>query len=612
MDFSSDISTAAGRRCALIAIGAELQTLAAGLDTHFVSAGTTLARTYDIVEHLIASLEAISGAMNRQAAAAAVETMQLTADRLTDLPMEQSKRQQGLTIISAASADLLQNLKQIRRTLSFLHICGLNIKVTAAGAAGFADFADHMFVKLQQAERQVDEFEDEISQLERSIREMVEADRLLINECVTVIPRVPLKLAQDALSLQKLQDDSAALAQHTAVLARDVRGKVGVALGALQVGDMTRQRLEHITQAIDLLNLSAERPSADEAAEEQEEVDGESGGDAGAVESLLAVDPVIALLARQARDTVDQFLRETDLLYANLRGLVPDAARLAEMQQGGSSSDIPKVLQQLENDVSDITQVTHQLCAAEANSSQLGHTTSQAAQSLRNRLKAVNRIQRDVEQMAWNTALQCRGLGADGRGIAVISEEIQSFSRHLADIWERVAHNFAKVEASAGTVGQKRGDDAETDTSDMLRESLATIRAGSDRMAESLQMVDQDAAQIATILGALAQDIAADAVMGAVMIEAVDALATLAEASPELPLLAERREEQQQEWGQLFAQIYALYTMASERDIHRAFLAEHGDEEQADPAPNAAALGGDDGFFDDGLFDDDLFDDGLF
>jgi hypothetical protein len=594
---SPNICTAVSRQAALIAVGAELKTLAAGLDVHFVSAGTMLARTYDIVEHLIGSLEAISGAMSRQAANAAVETMQLTADRLTNLPMEQSERHEALGVISAASSDLSQNLKQIRRTLSFLHICGLNIKVTAAGAAGFADFADHMFAKLQQAELQVDEFENEISTLEASIRDMVEADRLLISACVSVIPRVPLKLAQDASALQKLQDDSAALADRTADLARDVRTKVAAALGALQVGDMTRQRLEHITQAIDLLQTPAVA------------ADGEPEGENG----LIAVDPVIALMAAQARDATDQFLRETEILYASLRGLVPDAARLAEMQQGSSSSDIPKVLQQLENDVSEIASVTQQLYTAAANSSQLGETTSQAADSLRSRLKAVNRIQRDVEQMAWNTALQCRGLGADGRGIAVISEEIQSFSRHLADVWERVAFNFDQVEAASGSVGQKRGNSAEADTSGMLRQSLETIRSGSDRMTESLTLIDQDAVQIANLLGTLAQDLGADAEIGAVMMAAVDSLTQLADAIAAQDSIAEVSEEERQQITGLMGQIYGFYTMASERDVHNGFVAGRTDVDQTSLAAGSTAQnGGDDGLFDDGLFDDDLFDDGLF
>jgi hypothetical protein len=596
VNFSTETCDADSRQGALAGIGAEMQTLAAGLDLHFVAAGSALARTYEIVEHLVGALEGVTGAMNRKAATSAVQTMQLTADRLTRLPMEQSKRQETLNTITSASSDLLQNLKQIRRTLSFLQICGLNIKVVAAGAEGFANFADHMFVKLEQAEQQVDEFEAEIAQLEDNIREMVEADRLLISECVTVIPRVPLQLAQDAQALQKLQDDSAALAEDTAKLARDVRSKVGVAIGALQVGDITRQRLEHITQGILLLQghidgLIAAEADGDEAAEATQA-------------AHRAVEHVITLMAAQATDTVEQFLRETGILYSSLRGIVPDAARLADMQHGGGSGDIQQVLNQLEKNVGEIAKVTRQLCSAEANSGKLGQATSHAADSLRGRLKAVNRIQRDVEQMAWNTALQCRDLGADGRGIAVISEEIQSFSRHLADIWELVAHNFGQVVSSASTVGQAQSEDAEPDTTDMLVESLETIKSGNDRMTESLQAVDQDALQVGGMLRALTDDLTCETHLGPAMIHAAEALKGLAAVRDMAPATTNPATDQErQAITALFDRIAALYTMASERDVHRAFVSGCADVKQVEAAPASS---------DDGLFDDDLFDDGLF
>ncbi|MFX5668555.1 hypothetical protein ABTE14_20040, partial [Acinetobacter baumannii] len=76
------VSTAAramqGDPSPLAIIGTELAGLAASLDARFVSAGTALARAYEIVERLVSSLEGVSNAMNRQAALAAIETMRLT------------------------------------------------------------------------------------------------------------------------------------------------------------------------------------------------------------------------------------------------------------------------------------------------------------------------------------------------------------------------------------------------------------------------------------------------------------------------------------------------------------------------------------------------------
>ena len=576
MRYSAAVQALHGDTSSLADIGTNLAALAASLDARFVSAGTALASAYDIVERLVSSLEGVTNAMNRQAATTAIETMRLTADRLTGLPKEQSRRQQGLDMIQASSAELFQHLKQIRRTLSFLHICGHNIKVTAAGADGFASFADHMFAKLEQAERQVDEFEAEISQLGHSIGKMAAADRLLVHECSAVIPRVPQKLAADALALQQLQDSSAALAEQIAGLARDIRGKVAAALGALQIGDITRQRLEHISESIALLDAHI-------AASDEEPATGR-----------YLAGHVTALVAAQAADTVADFLRESGTLSGSLRGIAPDAVRLAEMRQGGGSGgEIQQVLQRLEQDTSEIANVTRQLCTAEADSAKLGHATSRAADSLLGKLKAVNRIQRDVEQMAWNTALQCRGLGADGRGLAVISQEIQSFSRRLAGIWEMVSQSFDRIDSAARTMG-----DAAPDTDDMLLQALEAIRNGSASMEASLSGIDQDALQVGAMLRDTTDDIGCEAEIGPALTRAVEGLTDLAN-TVEIRSDDEVAEPARQSLATLMEQIAARYTMAREREVHRAFLPAGANDDVPEPADASA---GDDDLFDDGLF----------
>jgi hypothetical protein len=561
----------------LASVGTAMGGLAAGLDARFVQAGTALASAYESVERLVSSLEGVTGAMNRQATMTAIDRMRLTADRLTRLPAEQSRRQLSLEAIKGASDELFQHLKQIRRTLSFLHICGLNIKVAAAGADGFAEFADHMFAKLEQAEGQVDEFEAEIAGLGQSIDAMASADRLLVGECAAVIPRVPQKLAADAQALQRLQDDSAELAGQIAALARDIRAKVAVALGALQIGDITRQRLEHIAEAVDVL--------AGHVAECEDE---------GAARQ--AIDLVTALLAAQAADTVEDFHRETDRLTDSLRGIAPDAERLADMQQGGEDGrggDIQRLLHRLEQDIGEIASVTRQLCAAEADSAKLGQATSDAAESLFDRLKAVNRIQKDVEQMAWNTALQCRGLGADGRGLAVISEEIQTFSRHLAGVWALVSHSFDRIDVASRAIETPRTADAQDgpDIGDMLMQSLDAIRGGSARMVESLSGVDREAMQIGTMLRDTTDGIGYETGIGPALSVAAEQLASLAEATD-----GASEDGLPPSVATVMAAIAARYTMGRERDIHRAFVP--GAEEQA----NEQAAVEEDDLFDDGLF----------
>lgn len=565
-------------------IGSTFGRLASGLDARFVRAGTALSTAYEIVERLLTSLEGVTNALNRQAADAAIDTMRSTADRLTRLPMEQDLRQRSLVSIQTSSRELGKHLNQIRRTLDFLRICGLNIKVTAAGAEGFANFADHMLERLDQAERQVDEFDTEIQQLAQGINGLAKADRLLAAECTTVIPKVPQQLAANVIALQQHQADTAAIAEQTAAIARDIRSKVAVALGALQIGDITRQRLEHVSESADLL-----------AAVLDEQADGHA-------DTLRPVrDHVVALLAAQAADAVGDFLREARTLTDSLRGIGPDADRLIAMRHEGAAGDESHVLERLEQDIGEIESVTQRLRTADADSARFGRATSESAESLAQRLKAVRRIQLEVEQMAWNTALRCRDMGADGRGLAVLSAEIQNFSHGLAAIWTLVSATFDDIDAAASTIRVQLADAADTDTDATLMQSLDAIRSGNAHMVDSLSGIDREASEVADILHHSTGDVDCEAGIGAELLEAVDGLSTLAASAVQETEGPEMPEDAAALLGDLLGRIAARYTMAREREIHRAFAVSAGALNEV-PELTGGATDDDDGLFDDGLF----------
>lgn len=561
---------------ALTGVQATLSRLTSGLDARFVEAGTALAAAYDIIERLIGSLEGVTSALDREAADAAVENMRATAERLTGLPSLQQHRQGDLTAIRSASHELVDQIAQINRTLSFLRICGLNIKVAAAGAEEFSGFADNMFVRLDLGEEQLSRFEREVRELDTSVASMVDAEALLANECARVIPQVPRKLAEDALALQQHQADTAALAARIADVAREIRGRVAAALGALQIGDITRQRLEHVADGI--LSLAAFL----------EEADGD--GVAEAIEAR-----VLALLAAQAADAIDDFQREARLLTQSLRGIGPDAGRLLALKEDGGAAqdaDGQSFLQLLEQDIAEVENVTGRLREADGQTDRLSRATSETAESLARRLKAVRKVQSDVEQMAWNTGLRCRRMGEDGLALAVISTEIRQFSNNLEAVSDRISRTFEQLAVAAASIRERRESGGGIDAGHTLAESLASIRAGGERMHESLASLDGDAAKVVAILRDSTDKVDCEAGIGAALAEAAASLAALVRPEGELPEVAIAP------LSDMLGRIARTYTMAREREVHKRFVLGGDIDAAVDEAPAAS--------------DDDLFDDALF
>lgn len=554
----------------LATIEATISQIASNLDARFVSAGEALAQAYGIVERLVSALEGVTNALGRDAAEAAVDNMRATADRLERLPAVQAARQSGLESIAAGARPLAHHITQVKRTLDFLRICGLNIKVAAAGRNGFADFADTMNVRLDVGEAEIGGIGIEIEQLTASIPALIEVDRQLATECAKVIPHVPRKLAADAEALQRHQAADAARAKRIAAVAREIHGKVATAIGAMQIGDITRQRLEHVASGIQA--LIAYRDSADPAV------------------AVPVSGHMIALFAAQASDTIEAFSSESQRLAESLRGIAPSAAQLLEIKAEGDrepTGDNSVFLGALEKSVADVAQVTARLREADARAQALGGSTSDSAERLAKRLRVVHRVNHDVHLMAWNTDLRCHRLGDEGKALAMVASEIRGFATSLATISAAIR---TSVESLVNAVTALRDPEAEQggDAAEALTESLACIRDGAQRMREGMAGLSDDAAAVTRILETSTSNVDCDAAFGDSLRSVVlqlklfgtpcDAL----EEAVETPL------------AELLDGMARSYTMAREREIHQRF---------ALPGTAAAAqtvVGDDDD--DDGLF----------
>lgn len=559
-----------------------LSAVASGIDARFVQAGSALASAYDIVERLVASLEGVTNALDREAGEAAIGNMRAAADSLARLPHLQRDRQGDLETIGSATKALRDHVAQVQRTLSFLRICGLNIKVAAAGAEEFSGFAEIMFVQLDLGAEQLAGFEREAARLLVEVTNMAKAEKLLASECAHVIPHVPIKLADDALALQQYQGETAALAGRIAEVARMIRAKLATALGAIQIGDITRQRLEHVADGIQTLaqTLAAfVEQHPDIAPATIEAVEGR----------------IVALLAAQVEDTTADFLHEARSLSRSLRGIAPDASRLLALKGDTTpEADGESFLLRLEQDIAGIDSVTSQLREAEEQTDRLGGATSVIAEQLARRLDVVRHVQSDVEQMAWNTGLRCRRMGEDGLALAAIATEIRQFSNNLGVISGRISQTFAQLGTAAGAIRARREQDGKIDAGRTLAESLSSIRAGSERMQRSLGGLDGEASAMVTMLRESTDNVNCEAEIGEALATATAQLATLADADADLPetaatLLAE-----------LFGAIARTYTMARERDVHRRLTGDFAEQVHDEPAAEDATT------------DEDLFEDALF
>jgi hypothetical protein len=531
---------------ALHALGAELDLVASGLDKRFVDAGHSLAHAYDIVEKLIASLDRVTNALDREAADRAIATMQGNADRLARLPAVQAERQRSLDIIQQATSTVQEEVLRVDRTLDFLQICGRNIKVAAAGAPGYSDFADAMIAKLDVSEREIHQISKEVAQLAATVPCVVDVNRVLASECAHLCPHVPDKLAADAIGLQNNQVDTADRADRIATVARDIRAKLSASHGAMQIGDITRQRLEHAAQICRILDAALADPDI--------------APDPSTAAALMG--QAMSLLAAQVADTTQDFQHQSRLLATSFESIGTQLAAMLSLSEEGAverGSDTA-FLEVLEQSVAEVDSVTARLRDADIRSTRLGAEASVTVERLGQRLTTIYRVTNDVQIMAWNTDLRSYRMGRAGDGLARIAAEIRGLVKTLESVSRSVATAFERLNSAAEAIRSE--SESKTCTESTLETALDVIRAGAQLTREGMKGLDYQAIMIRDLIGEMIGAVECERVFSDPMLEIVSRSEYWANACQQGDILLSERA------SQVLKDFYCTYTMASERQTH--------------------------------------------
>ncbi len=527
------------------AIRHALALMAAGLDARFVRAGGTLAITIDTIDRLIAGLDGVVAALDPERAGGAVADLRRIAAELNVLPAVQAERAAGMTAIAGTGRALRDDVVDMHQMLRILSIYGMNIKIAAAGETQFVGFVDGMGTRLGFGERELAGFLTRLKDLTAAVATSQQSDRMLAAECAKVVPAVPERLAADATELEAHLGKVGGIAGRVGTIARHVQGRIAVILGALQVGDSTRQRLEHAVSALQMLDAC------------------------GLASDGAAARHVRRLLSAQTDAAAADFVAQTDALIASLGDIVPSAGELSALIAEQAGEDGRAFLLRLEQGIGEVERLTAQLRTAQASSNAMTVVIADAVSELTGRIDSVERIKLDVQDIATNTRLLCRRHGTIGKAVAVIATEVDMYATSLGRITRDVASTIqvlGGIDVTLRSGGEGDGAGGGRDTGETLANALSIIRHACQQSDGIALQGSDDATQLIALLEQVAMELAGEAQVGTEMSAAAVALrggddGGALSGHDDDPALRE-----------LLVAIGGLYTMAQERETHAAFL----------------------------------------
>ena len=535
----------------------KLESVRAAIEDRFLQAGQKMASALEVLESLIATLKRLSGTLEGDTVTEAHRVLLGTTADMLDLPRTQAERRDVLEALLRKSEQLDPNIECIRTTLRYLRVFALNLKITSAGAKEFTGFVDEMMDRILDGGRKLDLFSKEHDKLNGQLHEALSLVGELGDSCYRVLPSVVQELESCANTIRDHNREISSQAAQVAELADHIRSKVGKALMALQVGDNTRQRLEHLQAALRLLEDFNNSPTTLDRRE-----------------SLRLNNVVYHLLLAQLEDLTDSFAKDSSCVVENLLGLGADARNVLELKSQFGEGQTSGFLRTLEGSVSDLHGIIDRVYTVNTNAVQTGHAASQAAELLIANVGAIDSVKTDVRHMAFNTSLRCGHMGEAGRPVNVVAMELRTSADDLETSSDGIMHDLDGLTELAVRIA---AHGAGADHGNILNEAVQSIRtAGDDAEANLVDIAHQsaDVAEAIELLCAYSEFV-------------TDLHVLLTEACEILKVLAGERladaAEKDPPIHEILDKIFKLWSMSKEREIHRLFATTPSEpEEKAD------------------------------
>lgn len=546
-----DSPTSAGPSSAS-AVRTELAGIVAALTGHFDAASLALGDAVTAIDQVVTALREVASVFDTGEAACAVDNLMEAAQDLLSVKAQVAVRACDIGEIRESSATLRSCAGEIVRCIQVLDIYGMNVKITASGIAKFMEFADRMRGKLNAASGEVRSLDDTLELLEISMREMRRNDTLLVDECAKVIPQIPDRLMRDAEALKHHQAGLLRLAQSTNTVALAIRSELGLALGAIQIGDRVRQRLEHVMLGCQLV-------------EDVTTSDGQGKACADALQKH-----VLPLLGALTTAAAAEFEQDAQSLLTSLHRLKDMSGQLTALQEPGSDETGQGFLALLEGGIAEAEGMIAQLSDADRQGAATLEQILTTVDDVAANMASITELRLDVRNMAINIGLNCRNIGQIGKPIMVVANEIRTYSERLDQIVARISKAEAALRETSSQMNGKRANGATS--ADQLSQFLEVIHVCDDQTVMALNVVDSKAADVH-----LSLDLAIDNLE-----KTLKKSLNISTISKELNITNGHNVAKSREADLYLQDIFDVlskyYTMNHEREVHNSCLPEYIDK----------------------------------
>lgn len=551
---------------ALRELGEELARLIAPNENAFITLGNALASARGKLQAGGEHFRALVEKMEQGDGARAARSLSEAREEILRISGESHEVAEGLQTLGRTLEAVRRPVAVLTKIIGEVAALATNAKVQAAqvSAAGmdFSVFTKDIDRLRGLAEQAVNQAAGRVNTLSTvmttACAESEAFHRGDAAELTSVAGRLKGQLTELAERREHARRALADFQRRTAAIGE----RVSRCIGALQVNDLTSQRIGHVQTALSLLvGVVAPSSTSEPGCEWVGKLDGER--------RRLLLGTVCSLQATQLERTSHDFSIAIGELRDNLSALRADAeammteARRVFSSQHGDGTFIHGVLMEVQRAMS----LLQAYCRADESIRARIEDLSQGFADMTADLKAIQSIDADMRVMGLNATLKCTRLGRSGLALGVVAQELRACSRRTEETSKAIAAAINTVSGDAASLTDRSAHEREAATALVARmtESAGILDGFSVVLDAALRDMVEACGEVSSLLDEASNSFAVEKTLEAGVRIIANRLKAVGEAcvGPDAdPSLV--REDILRMLGQ-------HYTMASERVVHELF-----------------------------------------
>ena len=527
-----------------------------------------LAGLFEMLSQSLESEELRDAGVDLQTVAGQIEA---TANELSG----ESRALADLVALNHAIAERIGNLSESGRTVAMLVF---SVKIEAASLSDTGDdmrgFVEGLHQLARSAQQALDQYRLTHAKLYDLLRASSDAQKLFQESHQARLLSIASEIAASVAAVTDRRRETAGALLEIGAQSQRVGAQIGQCVMALQVGDSTCQRIEHAHRALHLAAQGLEPGVTNE-------MWGEFGGTLDQETRNAAVAGICRVQSRQLGAALGDFTDEMDTIATALQGLLADSDQLAKRDRalfGSGGGDGDSFLETLERRLEAARAIMDECRRARAIVDSAAVAVGATMADLEQRTANLSEIIVDVTMIGTNALLKSSRLGDRGKGLGVIAQELRSYAAKIVEGVEELPAALREVAAFVARFSEAaraRGADRLTALDERMLGAIESFKANGRTMTDALMRLERETSAVGAMLGDAASRLAGDrdGISGSLQsaVADIEALATGIDDSREWPAACA---------DVLDGLLRGAYTMASERQIHEAFL-----DEAASDAP---------------------------